>query len=77
MGRGLIVLNDYVECREVAGKTVKSLRLYAAETGATEVLIEFEDGTSFSSSQETKSVVKASLIETGDGEPKIIKNYSE
>lgn len=68
---------DYIECWEVAGKTVKSLRLYATETSVTEILIEFEDGTSFSGSQETKSSLKASLIETGIGEPRVIKNYSE
>lgn len=71
------MLNDYIECREVAGKIVKSLKLYTAEPDSTEVLIEFEDGTSFSSCQETKAVVKASLIETGVGEPRVIKNYVE
>lgn len=69
--------HDYLECPEVVGKTVKSLKLYAADAAATEILIEFEDGTSFSSSQETKAIIKASLIETGLGEPRLIKSYSE
>jgi hypothetical protein len=71
------VSSDYMECPEVVGKTVKSLRLYSADTGATEILIEFEDGTSFTSSQETKSTLNASLIETGVGEPRVVKSYLE
>ena len=69
--------SDYIECPEVVGKTVKSLKLYTAETGDTEILIEFEDGTSFLNLQVTKSSHKASLIEAGVGEPRVIKSYSE
>jgi hypothetical protein len=71
------VSSDYIECPEVVGKTVKSLKLYTAESGETEILIEFEDGTSFLNYQETKTSHKASLIETGVGESTVIKNYAE
>jgi hypothetical protein len=64
-----------VECPEVVGKTVKSLRLYSTDKSDAEIMIEFTDGTTFSSSYESHSVLKASLIRTGIGTPEVLKDY--
>ena len=66
---------DYVECPEVAGKTIKALKLYEDDTEGCETLIEFTDGTSFSSSVSYQPTVKGTLFEGGAGMPKIIRDY--
>jgi hypothetical protein len=69
-----------VDCPEVVGKTVKSLTLHtrsADESGDAEVLIEFTDGTSFSSVFESRATLNASLIRTGIGTPEVLKNYAD
>lgn len=66
---------DFVECPEVAGKTIKALKLYEDDTEGCETLIEFTDGTSFSSSVSYQPTVKGTLFEGGAGTPKIIRDY--
>ena len=66
-----------VDCPEVVGKTVKSLKLYSTDKGDAEIMIESTDGTTFSSSFESRSVLKASLIRTGIGAPEVLKNYAD
>ena len=66
---------DYLECPEVVGKTIKSLKLYEDDTEGCETLIEFTDGTSFSSSVCYQPAVKGTLFEACAGTPKVIRNY--
>lgn len=66
---------DVVECAEVAGKTIKSLKIYEDPIDGCETLIEFTDGTSFSSSVCYQATVKGTLFQGGVGTPKIIRNY--
>jgi len=70
-----MVSRDYVECTEVAGKTIKTLKMYEDDADGCETLIEFTDGTSFSSSVCNQPKVKGILFEGGAGTPKIIRNY--
>ena len=72
-----MMLSQNVECPEVVGKTVKSLRLYSTDKSDAEIMIEFTDGTTFSSSYESHSVLKASLIRTGIGTPEVLKDYTD
>ncbi len=53
---------DYVECPEVAGKTIKALKLYEDDTDGCETLIEFTDGTSFSSFVSYQPTFKANIV---------------
>jgi hypothetical protein len=69
------VTKDFVECPEVAGKTIKSLKIYEDDIEGCETLIEFTDGTSFSSSVSYQPTVKGTLFEGGAGTPKIIRDY--
>lgn len=66
-----------VDCQELVGKTVSSLKLYPTDTGTAEIVIEFADGTSFFSSCETRVTLKASLMRTGTATPEILKSYCE
>jgi hypothetical protein len=69
------VPRDYVECTEVAGKTVKALKIYEDDVDGYETLIEFTDGTSFSSSVSYRQVAKGTLFKGGAGTPQVVRNY--
>jgi hypothetical protein len=64
-----------MECTEVTGKTIKTLKIYQDEIGGCETLIEFTDGTSFSSSVSNQSAIKGTLFRGGVGTPQIIRDY--
>jgi hypothetical protein len=66
---------DCLECLELAGKTIKSLRLYKNSDQGNEVVIDLTDGTSFSCCLETKSTLSASLFRSGAGTPDVLRNY--
>lgn len=66
---------DYVECPEVTGKIIKALKIYQDEVDGCETLIEFTDGTSFSSSVTSQPTIKGELFEACAGTPKIIRTY--
>jgi hypothetical protein len=69
------VPRDYVECAEVAGKTIKALKIYEDNVDGCETLIEFTDGTSFSSSVSYQPAVKGTLFKGGAGTPQVICDY--
>jgi hypothetical protein len=73
--REVNVPRDYVECKEVAGKTIKALKIYEDDVDGCETLIEFTDGTSFSSSVSYQSAVKGTLFKGGAGSPQVICDY--
>jgi hypothetical protein len=64
-----------VECAEIAGKTVKTLKVYEDATDGCETVIEFTDGTSFSSCVSSQPTVKATLFRGGAGTPQVIRDY--
>jgi hypothetical protein len=70
------LLRDFVECNEIAGKTVRSLRVYEDPSEDCEVVIEFTDGTTFSCSVEQRSSIKSVLFRGGVGTPEILRNYN-
>jgi hypothetical protein len=67
--------SQIIDCPEVIGKTVGSLKLYPTDTGDTEIVIQFTDGTAFSSSFESRPTLRASLIRTGIAAPEVLKTY--
>jgi hypothetical protein len=66
-----------IDCPEVVGKTVRSFKLHATNCDSVEIMIEFTDGTSFSSAYESRAVHKAALIRTGVGTPEVLKTYTD
>jgi hypothetical protein len=64
-----------VECTEAAGKKIKTLRIYEDAVDGCETLIEFTDGTSFSSSVSYQANIKGTLFTGGIGTPQIIRDY--
>jgi hypothetical protein len=66
---------DYVECPELSGKTIRSLRIYKDTGDGSDVQIELTDGTSFSCCLCHQPTVKASLYRGGVGTPETIRSY--
>jgi hypothetical protein len=64
-----------VECPELAGKTIRTLRIYKDCGEGTEMQIDLTDGTSFSCSLSHQPTVKAALYRGGVGGPDIIHDY--
>jgi hypothetical protein len=69
--------SQIVDCPDVVGKTVKSFKLYPADSGGAEIVVEFTDGTSLVSTFESCIALKASLIRTGIAAPQMLKAYSD
>ncbi len=67
--------DDYVECPEVSGKTIQTLRIYKSASDGTEVQIDLTDGTSFSCSLSHQPNTRASLYKSGVGTPVILREY--
>jgi aerobic-type carbon monoxide dehydrogenase small subunit (CoxS/CutS family) len=66
---------DYVECSELSGRTIRTLRIYKDSGDGTDVQIELTDGTSFSCSFCHQPAVKAFLYRGGVGTPQTIRSY--
>jgi hypothetical protein len=65
----------YVECPELSGKTIQTLRIYRDTGDGTDVQIELTDGTSFTCSLSQQPTVRASLYRGGVGTPQTIRDY--
>jgi hypothetical protein len=66
---------DYVECSELSGKTIRSLRIYKDTGDGTDIQIELTDGTSFSCCLSNEPAVKASLYRGGVGTPETLHSH--
>ena len=65
-----------IECPEVRGKTVKTLKIYQAQPDGTEVHLDFTDGTTLSLCVSAMQRTEASLVVCGGpGEPEILRKY--
>lgn len=65
-----------MECKELAGKVVRSLTLYETTSEGPEVCIEFTDGTVFSSCLKTSTTLEAKVTRDDGGRPQLLKDYS-
>jgi hypothetical protein len=66
---------DYVECSELSGKTIQTLRIHRDIGDGTDVKSQLAAGTSFSCFLSNKSAVKASLYRGGVGTPETLQSY--
>ena len=67
--------DGYVECSELSGKTIQTLRIRKEADLSTEIQIEFTDGTSFACEVCQSAAVRASWFKGGVGTPEILRNY--
>ena len=68
--------DGYIKCPEVAGKTIKDLRLDSQNDEAPEILIAFTDRISFNCCFAVGSRARVSLFRAGIGTPEVLRDYS-
>lgn len=66
-----------IDCEEIAGKTVRRLRLATGESGSQEVHIDFTDGTAFSLMVQAKTTREARLVSVTDIGTETLCTYGE
>jgi len=66
---------DYVECSELSGKTIRCPYSCADTGDGTDIQIELTDGTSFSCCLSNQPAVKASLYRGGVATPETLHSY--
>ena len=66
---------DYVECSELSGKTIRTVRIYKNGNDRTEIQIDLTDRTTFSCCVSHPPAVTASLYQGGVGAPKTLRDY--
>jgi hypothetical protein len=71
-----ILPRECVECNEIVGKTVSSLKVYDDPSEDFEVVIEFTDGTTFSCAMEQRASMKSVLFRGSVGTPEILRDYN-
>jgi hypothetical protein len=69
------VNTDFIDCPEVAGKTIQLLRIHRDTGDGTSVQIELTDGTSFTCYVTVRPAVEATLYKGGAGAPETIRDY--
>jgi len=67
--------DKFIECPELAGKTIETFRIHRDTGDGTNVEIKLTDGTSFSCSISARPEVKASLYKGGVGTPETLQDY--
>ena len=65
-----------IECKELAGKVVRSLTLYEEGNDGPEVSIDFEDGCNFNVCLGVKATLDAKLTLNEGGQPQMLKDYA-
>ena len=66
---------DFIECPELSGKTIRLLRIHRDAGEGTRVQIELTDGTSFTCYVSIRPNVEPSLYKGGAGAPQTIQDY--
>ena len=66
---------DFIDCPEVAGKTIQLLRIHRDTGDGSSVQIELTDGTSFTCCVTVRPAVEATLYKGGVGTPETIRDY--
>jgi len=70
-----IMQDNYIECSELAGKTIQALRIHKDTGDGTNVQINFSDGTTFACCLTIRPNVDATLYQGGVGTPKVLQKY--
>ena len=66
---------DFIDCTELAGKTIQLFRIHRDVGEGTSVQIELTDGTSFTCCVTVRPAVEATLYKGGAGAPETIHDY--
>ncbi|TCK73434.1 hypothetical protein [Acidipila rosea] len=65
-----------IECKDLAGKVVRSVTLYEDGSDGPEIAIDFEDGSNFYACLGIRTTLEAKLTRNDGGQPQMLKDYS-
>jgi hypothetical protein len=65
-----------MECKELAGKVIRSFMLIEDGSAVPEVSIDFEDGSNFTASLGVKTTLEAKWTRDEGGQPQVLKDYT-
>lgn len=64
------------ECKELAGKVVRSVTLFEEGSYGPEVSIDFEDGSNFNACLGVKMTLEAKWTRDTGGQPQVLMDYT-
>jgi hypothetical protein len=65
-----------IDCKDLAGKVVRSLRIFEDGNDGPEVSIDFEDGSNFNARLGVKMTLEAKWTRDDGGQPQVLKDYT-
>lgn len=65
-----------IECKDLAGKVVRSVTLYEDGSVGPEIAIDFEDGSNFYVCLGIRTTLEAKLTRNDGGQPQMLKDYT-
>jgi hypothetical protein len=65
-----------IDCKDLAGKVIRSVTIFEEGNDGPEVSIEFEDGSSFNVCLGVKMTIEAKWTRDDGGQPKVLCDYT-
>ena len=65
-----------IDCKDLAGKVIRSVTIFQEGDDGPEVSIDFEDGSNFNVCLGVKMTLEAKWTLDEGGQPKVLKDYS-
>jgi hypothetical protein len=65
-----------IDCKDLAGKVVRSITLFEDGRYGPEITIDFEDGSSFNACLGVKMTLEAKWTLDEGGQPQVLKDYT-
>ena len=65
-----------IECKDLAGKVIRSVTLFEDGSDGPEITIDFEDGSNFNVGLGVKMTLQAKLTQSDGGQPQMLKDYT-
>ena len=66
-----------IECKDLAGKVIKSITLFENGTTGPEVSIDLEDGSNFNVCLSARMALEAKWTRDDGGEPQLLSDYTK
>ena len=65
-----------IDCKELAGKVVRSFTIFEDGRDGPEVSVDFDDGSNFNVCLGVKTTIEAKWTQDEGGQPQLLKDYS-
>jgi hypothetical protein len=65
-----------IDCKDLAGKVIRSVTIFDEGDDGPEVSIDFEDGSNFNICFAVKTMLEAKWTLDEGGQPKVLKDYT-